>query len=126
MSNITINGYRVDFITFSDGCENCKIPDLSNAQHISVVVHNVEDCNRDILRLALVRDAINRQTEMPVNLYLGYLPQARADRVFEKGMAHPSHVFNNILNTMGWGTISINDPHSEASTVNLKNVKCTP
>lgn len=42
MSNIRINGINVEFITFSDGSENCKIP--LHLECIKYVSCEVEDC----------------------------------------------------------------------------------
>lgn len=138
MSNFTIHlnkesGHKevgVVFTTFSDGAETCKI---EGAEHLGVVSHTVidfklEDVTRDLVRLMLVKDAVDRliasrslETKT-LSLCLPYMPNARADRVFSAGMPHPLVVFANVINGMNYDTVYIDDPHSDVTTALLNNV----
>lgn len=111
MSNICVNGIPVEFITFSDGSENCRVPvDLNEVLTVSC---DVEDCTRDIVRLLLVDDALCRIYFTPYPLFINYLPQARADRVFERGMALPKEVFAHLLDRMNFDAVYTQDVHSD-------------
>ena len=128
MSNISINSNSctnqpVKFITFSDGSETCELPTLRNYSYIAVDV-KVEDCTRDLVRIALVKDAIDRleQDKVTTLLNLGYMPQARADRVFGEGMPLPVKVFADIINSLKFDEVIIADPHSDVTPALLHNV----
>lgn len=133
MSNITFvdSEDKIKFITFSDGTETCKLvgsavfgshgsADVVTGKHIQI---KIEDCTRDILRLGLVKDALDRLGVKEVKLTLGYIPQARADRVFEKGNPLPIKVFSDILNSYNFTKVYVYDPHSDVSTALINNVE---
>lgn len=125
MSNINlITGNQfVTFITFSDGSETCEI---KNSHYFGEKVHIqcfVENATRDILRLGLVKDALDRLGVREVKLTLPYIPQARADRVFCEGMALPIKVFTDILNSYDFSEVIVFDPHSDVAPALIKKVK---
>lgn len=133
MSNITFvdSNTNIEWITFSDGTETCKVVaqyvtgahgkgNLPIGNHIQI---KIEDCTRDIIRLGLVKDALNRLGIKDVKLTLGYIPQARADRVFEKGNPLPIKVFTDILNSYGFSKVYIYDPHSDVTSALINNVE---
>lgn len=138
MSNITIycNGNTqyelpVHFTTFSDGAETCSIKkrnvDLTNCTSVVVNI-KFKDVTRDIVRLALVKDALER---MKAEHYIGwerlilnmpYIPNARADRKFGLGMPLPMKVFADFINSMQFDEVMVEDPHSDVSSALIKNV----
>lgn len=135
MSNIAFMDCdaKVEWITFSDKTETCTIKphtlgggDSSHAykqpvgSHIQCVV---EDGTRDLLRLGLVKDALDRIGIQDVKLTLEYFPQARADRVFCEGQPLPVKVFADILNSFGFAKVYIFDAHSDVTPALIKNVE---
>lgn len=133
MSNIKFvdNSANIKWITFSDGTETCKIEaapvygahgmgkrEIGN--HISC---RVVDATRDIIRLGLVKDALDRLGVKGVTLNLDYMPQARADRVFEEGNPLPIKVFANILNSYQFETVWLSDPHSDVTPALVNNCR---
>uniref|UniRef100_A0AB39AJL0 Ribose-phosphate pyrophosphokinase n=1 Tax=Vibrio phage P018-4 TaxID=3229728 RepID=A0AB39AJL0_9CAUD len=133
MNNITfVKGCAtIDWITFSDGTETCTIKhgtkdnwsvplEFDGLNHIQV---KIEDGTRDLIRLGLVKDALDRLGVKGVKLTLGYFPQARADRVFQKGQPLPSKVFAGILNSFGFSKVYIYDPHSDVTSALIDNVE---
>lgn len=117
----------VKFITFSDGSE--AVESLANTevmgmdQYVSVVVE-IEDCTRDLVRIGLVKDALDRLDHFDkIHLMLKYMPQARADRVFSRGMALPVAVFAKIINSFKFDQVFIDDPHSDVTPALLDNVQ---
>lgn len=133
MSNITfVKGCAtIEWITFSDGTETCTIKhgkkdnwtvplEFDGLNHIQI---HIEDGTRDLIRLGLVKDALNRLGVNDVKLTLGYFPQARADRVFQKGQPLPSKVFADILNSFGFSKVFIYDPHSDVTSALINNVE---
>lgn len=127
MSNIKFTRTRaksyIKWITFSDNTETCKIvlghPDDSvNCYHLQV---NIEDATRDLVRIGLVKDALERIGVPEITLHLPYFPQARADRVFEVGNPLPVRVFTGILNSYGFKKVTIYDPHSDVTPALINN-----
>ena len=91
MSNVKVlmglKDLEVKFTTFSDGAENCQLPiPLCDGVRVQI---DIEDCSRDIFRLALVKEALDAEGVKDVALTMLYTPQARADRRVTKGSAHP-------------------------------------
>lgn len=129
MSNFQIHtdygNTAIEFITFSDGSETCRIREdmIGDTSYVSVDVA-VENATRDLVRIMLVKDAIDRFMLRDVRVYLaiGYMPQARADRVFESGMPHPLKVFATAINALNFDEVFIDDPHSDVTSALLNNV----
>lgn len=133
MSNITFVkavAATIEWITFSDNTETCTIKHgvkgdwsvpLCN-EDLSHIQINIEDGTRDLIRLGLVKDALERLGVHDVKLTLKYFPQARADRVFQYGQPLPVKVFANILNSFKFKEVFIYDPHSDVSSALIDNV----
>jgi len=124
-SNIYIIGSclkYVDFTTFSDGSETCTLPE--NISGDLMVRVNIEDVNRDLIRIGLVKDALGRLPEIgKVRLALPYMPQARADKKFGVGMPLPLKIFADILNSFKFDSVVVEDPHSDVTSALINNVK---
>ena len=134
MSNISIVGssFKIKWVTFSDGAETCDIKkSLYNVTgyrkpEMITIECKVEDCNRDLLRIGLVKDALDRLEIPKVKLKLSYLFNARADRVFDKGLPLPIKLFANILNSYNFDKVYIDDCHSEVGIALIDNVVHNP
>ncbi|AUG85157.1 ribose-phosphate pyrophosphokinase [Vibrio phage Ceto] len=137
MSNISImcNGSKsyelqVGFTKFSDGAETCTIRktnvDLTQSTFVCVSV-KFKDVTRDIVRLLLVKDALDQmRAETCINwkriaLNMPYIPNARADRKFGFGMPMPMKVFANLINAMDFDEVMVEDPHSDVSVALINN-----
>lgn len=122
---------KIEWTTFSDGSETCRIvPYVVEGAHGKSLVSSgkrvqirFEDCTRDVVRLALVKDAMDRLGITDAELVLNYVPQARADRVFTSGNPLPLKVFCDLINSCCFKKVSILDPHSDVSPALLNNVE---
>lgn len=112
--------FDINFIEFSDGAEICELPSFPK-NNVKIVL-NIEDCNRDIVRLMLVKDALDNLGVDDVELTLPYIPNARADRRFSANQSHSLKVFCNIINSLNFNRVLVCDPHSDVSTALLNNV----
>lgn len=129
MSNIKIlKGVQcldTKFTEFSDGALNCEIKDYKVLEDCSdkiVVQLDVKDCTKDMFKLMLVKDILDNLGCTQVSLNLGYIPNARADRRFSDGSAHPLKVFCKTLNSLNFKKVYVNDPHSDVATSLIDNV----
>ena len=75
-----------------------------------------------MFKLMLVKDVLDNLGCTDVSLQLGYIPNARADRRFTDGSAHPLKVFCNVLNTLKFKKVYVSDPHSDVATSLIDNI----
>lgn len=78
------------------------------------IVTRIQNSN-DAMELFMVTDAIHRMGGKMIHLFLPYLPYARQDRVVTLGEAHSLAVFTKLLISQGYESVTVFDPHSEAS-----------
>lgn len=70
----------------------------------------------DIVDLLLLVDAIrNENPQTPIHLKMKYVPFGRQDRVANIGESHSLRVFANLINSCGFETITVTDPHSDVT-----------
>lgn len=119
----------VDHFTFKGGEEQIKI-DLTQAPKgiISFVDITAKIKNStDVLALAMLVDACSRLENLNVNasfvLNLPYIPYARQDRVMQHGEALSIKVFANIVNSLNFDKVVVDDPHSDVSAALINNVR---
>lgn len=120
---LKIGGWKeleISFTKFSDGAEICEIPYF--AKDDVLIVLSVTNCNEDLVRLMLVKDALDGMETDKVSLRMSYIPNARADRKFSRNQSHSLKVFCNVINSLSFDKVYVSDPHSDVSTALLNNV----
>jgi ribose-phosphate pyrophosphokinase len=78
--------------------------------------------SKDLFELALIKDALERLDNTPINLFLPYIPYARQDRVCVKGEAFSLKVFANFINNLKFNKVTVIDPHSLVSEALFNNL----
>ena len=126
MSNLylLVNGNvkcPITFTTFSDGAENCNIGAIYSDSVVLVV--DVEDCTRDIMRMMLVKEALEASGIEAVSLTINYFPNARCDRRFGTGEGFPLKVFAKMVNSCNFDSVYITDPHSDVTPALIDRVQ---
>ncbi|UYL04346.1 ribose-phosphate pyrophosphokinase [Klebsiella phage KP13-16] len=119
----------VDHFTFKGGEEQVKI-DLNHVPKGSIgfvdITAKIKN-STDVMALAMLVDACSRLENLDVTtefiLNLPYIPYARQDRVMQPGEALSIKVFANIINSLGFDKVIVDDPHSDVSAALLNNVK---
>ncbi|AJF40798.1 ribose-phosphate pyrophosphokinase [Vibrio phage phi 3] len=123
----------VKVINFSDGCRSVVLdpqPGLHNFNQISYISvdFRIIDAHKDLVLLALIKEAIDalvresNHSPAPVNVFLPYIPDARADRRFEQGGSHNLKVVASFINSMGFSKVTVLDPHSDVVEGLINNV----
>jgi len=122
MSNFDLSGASIDFTTFSDGAEVCeiKIHDKSCRKVLSI---NAVDASNDLIRLCLIKNALDSMGVYDVDLFMKYIPNARADRRFGAGQSFSLKVFTNIINGLNFNKVTVLDPHSDVSSALIDNIE---
>lgn len=112
-------------INFPAGEPHIRIHPQSGHRHITVLYsHNhSDDLTRELWKLALIADAIKRAGLICHELIIEYMPFGRQDRIAEPGDAFSLKVACDFINSMGFETITLYDPHSDVTTALLNNVR---
>lgn len=120
----------LEFMVFSGGENHVKIKNVDQIpQFIRSASIYAYICSADALvTTLLLADAIKRLPSFLngvtiLTLELPYTPGARQDRVCEPGEAFSADVYTKIINSVGFNSVVVEDPHSDVSTALLKNVQ---
>lgn len=81
------------------------------------------ESDQDLINLLLVVDAVKRSGLRYKNfsLLLGYFPYGRQDRVCEVGEPHSLKVVCSLINSCGFDSVYVIDPHSDVIEALLDN-----
>lgn len=116
---ITLTGvsntiYKPEFIEFSDGSFNVQLPEIT--EHITSINWFLEHSAKDSVKLVQVLDAMDWEGVSGGDiLFVPYLPEARADRVFKKGNALPLENTISWLASLGFEEVTCYDVHSKVA-----------
>lgn len=97
-----------------------RMADVSDKIMISHIIRN----GNDLLLLAEAVDAIRRVgvgVEKSIALFLPYFPGARQDRRMVSGEPLTVKVYADIINSMGFESVTIFDPHSDVTPAVINN-----
>lgn len=119
----------VEHFTFKGGEEQVKI-DMKHAPKGGIgfvdITAKIKN-STDVMALAMLVDACSRleglHNHAEFTLHLPYIPYARQDRVVNPGEALSIKVFANLVNSLGFDKVIVDDPHSDVSAALLNNVK---
>ena len=109
-TKIGIEKIDVKFWTFPAGERGVKIESPINGD--SVLIKMKFKNSDSIIDLLLTFDAVRRVTDVPIDLEILYFPYAQQDRVCNQGESFSLQVIANLINTMVYRRIYVNDPHS--------------
>lgn len=118
----------VDHFTFKGGEEQVKIDmNYIPKSHINTVIISAKiKTSHDVLALTMLVDAVSRleylENKAEFILNLPYIPYARQDRVMQPGEALSIKAFANIINSLNFDKVVVDDPHSDVSAALLNNV----
>jgi ribose-phosphate pyrophosphokinase len=119
---IKLNGAEYTKFTFPSGEINVKISNV-NSSNIDITFDF--ERSEEIVELMLVVDAIKRYNSHRDlglgKLYMRYVPFGRQDRVMQKGESLSIKVFCDLINSMGFTRVLIDDAHSSVTTSLLDN-----
>ena len=112
---IYLNENTVEFITFPNKEKRLDLPKEFVKFHDTKVVNDIYwkyETDESIFELLLVDNAMISY-EQEYNLYIGYMPYSRMDRVKEQGTAFSLEVIVRIINNLSCvNGIYVLDPHS--------------
>lgn len=118
--SVTITDVRGEFIQFPNGE---RLYRLESPEDISNKIVNIEfnfETQADIFDLLLIVDALKREG-IQAQLDLPYVPYSRQDRTTQWGESFSLKVFCDLINSLKFEYVFINDPHSYVTPALLDN-----
>lgn len=90
--------------------------------HFKITLHF--ESNDDLINLLLLNDAIRHQFgKLRVDLTISYFPYGRQDRRANYGDPHSLKVISGLINSCGFDTVYVVDPHSDVIEAVLDEVQ---
>jgi ribose-phosphate pyrophosphokinase len=130
MIKLSINGYdtQIEFTTFPGGEEHVQLLGKFPIDPKVFVLDVRLDSSAEVMRLLLLRNAIEARfgNEIQLLLNMPYLPYARQDRVCSNGEALSLKVFCQLINAQKFHKVSIADCHSDVGVALLDRCVNTP
>lgn len=124
-------GLEVEAFSFPGGERHVRLPaslleiaDHSRAWSIEARLYDAAG----VMDLLLTTDALRRAVPAgaTVRLVLPYVPYARQDRVAVPGEALSAKVFASLINSQGYASVEVWDPHSDVIPALINNVRVVP
>lgn len=120
---ITINKTPIEVNHFPDGTQHIKFPSDRPSQTVNTIGWYY-DSDEEIFTLACVVDWVRRNTlkHTPLLLSLPYVPNARMDRIKDQNENFSLKVFANLLNSMKFDRVFVQNVHSNVSEALINNI----
>ena len=117
-------GFKVEWIKFSAGENQCKVtiePDNGFIKHPTITCH--WEGAEDTEKICLLKNALdNIGYGKFAKLNIPYMPYSRQDRVTEEGASFALKVFANIINSLEFKEVITLDAHSQATELLINNL----
>lgn len=81
------------------------------------------ESDEEIFKLMLIVNAIRETGQEVEYLYLSYIPHSRQDRVINWGESFSLKVLANVINSLSFKEVIIDDPHSIASYILIDRIR---
>ncbi len=117
-----LNGDKIEAKTFPDKTSSVRIQPIGYEHQIEWLYDGDHECM--LLWYLTNHIRANCGRDVPINLYLPYIPNARMDRVKANDEVFTLKWFADFINAMGFNMVEVLDPHSNVATALLNNV-CT-
>lgn len=126
---IKINGFEVEVGHFPDGTQCVKFPNNILFNYDGDIDRRVSiswfyDSDEELFTLASAVDYVRRNFENNplIDLYLPYVPNARADKIKSHEENFSLKVFANFINSFNFAKVYVNNVHSNVSEALINNI----
>lgn len=116
---IKVNGYAIEQNHFPDSTLHINTIDGLQPNRIEWFYEN----DGELFTLICLR---KHYGNLPLELYMPYIPHARMDRVKENYEVFTLKHFCDVINSLNFNKVMVFDPHSNVSTALLNNVYQIP
>lgn len=121
---IYINEYPVNVIKFNGGeiQVNLNNINLNNIKNKKVCITAHIKNQEDIFALIQTKTILDKHKPSSVVLYLPRIPYAQSDRAMTQYECSGLKVFAQILNSLNFSSVHVDDPHSDVSEALINNI----
>jgi ribose-phosphate pyrophosphokinase len=99
---------------------DAKIPDIAYYERTDIRLRYNQD--NQLITLLQVNDALKRLFVFGRTLWLPYFPGGRQDRVCNPGESLAVKVYADLINSCGFDSVHVLDPHSEVTSALVNNI----
>lgn len=126
---ISVNGRDIEFTSFPDGTTSFRYDPFSDPTyfdgfHISWKYDGDNECILILYLVNHIRSCCG--TNIPITLWMPYIPNARMDRVKSGDEVFTLKWFAQFLNSMRFENVKVHDPHSNVSAALIDNIEVVP
>lgn len=135
---IKLNGYEVDDFRFPDNtfritmdenywlskCSNQELWMLNDGESLEITIHWIYEKPEELFMLQLLTmHCRDKMCTNNIHLVMPYIPNARMDRTHNPfGEVNTLKYFCKIINDLNFKTVTVCDPHSDASVNQLDHL----
>ena len=116
---IKLNGIEVTLGSFPDGTMLIK-QEAPEAEEITVSWFYEND--RELVAVIFLVNHLRAHGKENIHLYMPYIPNARQDRVKSGEDVFTLKYFANVINSLGFRSVTVLDPHSSVSEALIDNI----
>lgn len=110
---------NLKILTFNGGEEHVNFSILREISTARITLKG--GSSSSIMRMLMLKDALDQRGAKNVELFMPYIPYARQDRPCADGDAFSLRVFCKLINGAGFSKVSVVDPHSDVAPALLDN-----
>ena len=116
---IKLNGTEVALGNFPDGTMLIK---QEAPESNGITLEWFYENDRELVALIFLANHLKAHGKENINLYMPYIPNARQDRVKSGEDVFTLKYFADIINGLGFKTVTVLDPHSSVSEALIDNI----
>lgn len=114
----------VKLFNFPAGECHVKIGSAPVNQETQITITTRLRNGNDVMNLLLATDAVkNQYRDVPVSLFLPYIPYSRQDRRMVNGEPFSLKVFAGLINSQNYNKVYCFDPHSDVTPALINNIQ---
>lgn len=117
---IKLNGKKMEIGSFPDGTMLLK-QEVPETERIDIEWFYEND--REMIALIYLAKHIKSQGGTNMHLYMPYIPNARQDRVKSGEDVFTLKYFAEVINSLGFKSVTVLDPHSNVSEALIDNIR---
>lgn len=118
---IRANGFEYEKFRYPNGELQIRLTDINVNKQVNIIYDY--DGDESIFELMMLCFTL-KENRIPLGMLLmDYVPYSRQDRVNAKGESLSIKMFCQIINSLGFDCVSINDPHSDVTSALLDRVR---
>jgi len=118
---LNTNSNKIKHFIFKSGENHVQLLNDFSGHEIDLFFNYMGDGS--LFKLAMIVDALKRQSNVHLSLTISYFPGARQDRVCNSGESLSVKVYADFINNLGFNSVKIFDAHSDVVAALVNNSK---